>query len=258
MKLGVMQGRLSLPVNGHYQEFPENWKQEFSALSSLGLAGVEWLITKGSVNNNPLMFAIENKEDFPIISICMDTLVDNRINDEGYVNEALENICSNIANKFEGYLTIPLLDESSLENNEKRKQFCSIIQKIGERHPDVKFAFEAELSIEKLKEIIELNDNFFVTYDTGNITSHGVDHVEYINAFASKIVNVHIKDRTYSAKTVEPLTGDTNFDIIFKTLSEVGYKGSFILQTARSEDGQELQTIERHKKIFEDLHAKYF
>ena len=77
-----MQGRLSLPVHGHYQEFPENWEQEFSILSDLELIGVEWLITKGSVNNNPLMEALENKKAFPIISICLDTLVDERIDNE--------------------------------------------------------------------------------------------------------------------------------------------------------------------------------
>lgn len=253
-----MQGRLSLPVDGHYQEFPKNWKQEFSILSDLELIGVEWIITKGSVNNNPLMEALENKKDFPIISICLDTLVDERIDNEDYVNETLEYTCSNIVDKFKGYLTVPLLDESSLEDAEKRKKFCLIIQKIAKKYSDIKFAFEAELSIEKLKEILDLSDNFYVTYDTGNITSHGIDHVEYINTFADKIVNVHIKDRTYSAKTVEPLTGDTNFDIIFKTLSKKNYKGSFILQTARGEPGQELQTIKRHKKIFEDLYAKYF
>jgi len=258
MKLGIMQGRLSLPVNGHYQEFPDNWKQEFNLLSVLGLKGVEWLITKNSIRDNPLEFALKHKNDYPILSICLDTLVDNRINDEEYVNNMLESVCTKICSGFDGFLTIPLLDESSLEDSEKRKQFCSIIEKIGKKYPEIKFAFEAELSINSLKEILSLSDNFYVTYDTGNITSYGIDHIKYIKTFADKIVNVHIKDRTFSAETVEPLTGDTNFDIIFKTLSEIQYQGPFILQTARSKDGLEFETINRHKKIFEDLYEKYF
>ena len=253
-----MQGRLSPPINGHYQEFPPQWKKEFDLLKGLSLAGVEWLITKGCFQENPLMEALISKEDYPIISICMDTLVDIEIDNKIYLKKMLDDFCANIDGKYDGLLTIPLLDDSNLSDDQKRKSFCSLIKEIGHKYPNLKFAFEAELSIEKLQEIVELSDNFYVTYDTGNITSCGIDHREYIKQFADKIVNVHIKDRTYSAKTVEPLTGDTNFDIIFKTLSEVGYEGSFILQTARSDDGQELQTIERHKKIFEDLYARYF
>ena len=29
MKIGLMQGRLSKPTNGHIQEFPEEWEDEF-------------------------------------------------------------------------------------------------------------------------------------------------------------------------------------------------------------------------------------
>ena len=29
MNFAIMQGRLSPPVKGHIQEFPDNWKKEF-------------------------------------------------------------------------------------------------------------------------------------------------------------------------------------------------------------------------------------
>ena len=53
MNLGIIQGRLSLPVNGHIQEFPNNWMDEFVILNECGLTHIEWLITKGSSNTNP-------------------------------------------------------------------------------------------------------------------------------------------------------------------------------------------------------------
>ena len=115
------------------------------------------------------------------------------------------------------------------------------------------FSFEAELEAEKLLQIVNLRDNFFVTYDTGNITSCGFDHETYINLVKHKIDNVHLKDRTFDAKTVEPLTGDTNFKLIFKTLTDIGYNGLYTLQTMRGEYGNEINVISRHKEIFEEL-----
>ena len=258
MRLGVMQGRLSLPVRGHYQEFPENWEQEFSLIEDLQLSGVEWLITKDCYKDNPIFLALEDKEKYHIHSICMDNLVDTKISEELFLQEMLDEFCLKISGKFNGYLTIPLLDESDLNDSEKRHKFCSIIKKIGKKYPNIKFAFETEMSIDSLQEIVELCDNFYVTYDTGNTTSFGLDHKQFITHFAEKIVNVHIKDRTYEAKTVEPLTGDTDFDTIFQYLKNIDYGGAFILQTARGESNKEVQTIRKHKIIFESLYAKHF
>jgi hypothetical protein len=253
-----MQGRLSPPVDDHYQEFPKNWKQEFSLLEDLQLNGVEWLITKKHYKDNPIFLALEDKEKYHIHSICMDNLVDTKISEDLFLQEMLDEFCFKISGKFSGYLTIPLLDESDLSDAEKRHKFCSNIQKIGKKYPDIKFAFETEMSIDSLQEIVELCDNFYVTYDTGNTTSFGLDHRQFITHFAEKIVNVHIKDRTYESKTVEPLTGDTDFNIIFQFLKNINYSGAFILQTARGESNKEVQTIQKHKIIFEKLYAEYF
>jgi len=253
-----MQGRLSPPVAGHYQEFPKNWEQEFTLIDDLQLSGVEWLITKNSYQNNPIFLALKNKKKYSIHSICMDNLVDAKISEDLFLQKMLDEFCFKIDGKFNGYLTIPLLDESDLNDAEKRHKFCSNIQKIGKKYPNIKFAFETELPIDSLQEIVKLCDNFYVTYDTGNTTSFGLDHRHFITHFAEKIVNVHIKDRTYSAKTVEPLTGDTDFNIIFDSLNSINYNGVFILQTARGEPNKEMQTIQRHKIIFEKLYAEHF
>ena len=93
--------------------------------------------------------------------------------------------------------------------------------------------------------------HFFVTYDTGNVTSCNFDHTEYVNLLAKYINNVHLKDRTLDGKTVEPFTGDTDFKLIFQLLNEVGYNGPYTMQTARGVEGKEYETIMRHKEIFE-------
>jgi len=258
MRLGVMQGRLSPPTNNHIQEFPDKWENEFAVLKDLGFSGVEWLITKNCWTNNPIVENTQYVQNFPIFSVCLDTVVDQRISNEQFMKEMLESFCDKILNTSVKTLTIPLLEDSNLESDQKRKDFCNIIEKIGAKFPNIDFSFEAELKKEKLMEIVSLRNNFYVTYDTGNITSYGIDHSEYIKYFKNKINNVHLKDRTFDAKTVFPLTGDTNFDIIFKTLKEINYEGTFIIQTARSKVGKERETILKHKNIFGDLYEKYF
>ena len=258
MRLGVLQGRLTPPVNGHYQEFPNEWKQEIEKVKQLSLAGVEWLITPECNKNNPLLVSPKSLDEEKILSVCVDTLVDKRITDEDFLKDNLLPVCNALEQTEIKNLTIPILDDSDLNDDLQRKEFCKIIKQFGDNFPNLNFCFEAEMPPAKLHEIICLCDNFYVTYDTGNITSCGVDHEHFIDFFRQKIINVHIKDRTYKRQTVEPLSGDTNFDLIFKRLSEVNYNGFFILQTAREVSGDEFETIKKHKKIFEEIHEKYF
>ena len=74
MKIGIIQGRLSEPIEG-FQECPKNWKKEFELLNKLKLNHIEWIVTKKSFDNNPIF--TENLSNYPISSICADNLVDS-------------------------------------------------------------------------------------------------------------------------------------------------------------------------------------
>jgi len=248
MNIGIMQGRLSPPIEG-FQECPKNWKREFELLEKLGLSHVDWIVTKESFKNNPIFF--EDLNGYSINSICADNLVDECI--FGELESSLVPICNVAVRNNIKNITIPLLEDSHVRGDEDRKTFIDLILPIADVYKNLNFSIEAELEAEKLLEIVDLRDNFFVTYDTGNITSCGLDHEEYINLVKHKIDNVHLKDRTFDAKTVEPLTGDTNFKLIFKTLNNAGYNGVYTLQTMRGEYGNETNVISEHKKIFEGL-----
>ena len=249
MKLGIMQGRLLPPVDGHIQEFPHKWKDEMVLVDELGLVGVEWLVTKKSYPNNPILK--ENTfSKYPVISVCLDNLVDEQIDNPDFVRDVISSCYSSGVRRF----TIPLLEESSMVNDSRRKQFCYHIKDSLASFDDAIFSFEAELDIDKLDEIVCLSDNFKVTYDTGNTTSFGLNHVSYITHYRNKINNVHLKDRTFDAKTVEPLSGDTNFTEIFECLKSIGYDGNYIIQTARGETGREKETTIKHMKIFKETY----
>ena len=250
MKIGLMQGRLCTPVDGHIQEFPhKHWRNEVDQIKQLGLHGVEWLVTNKSYPSNPIL---ENGtfSKYPIISVCLDVIIDSRIDDAVFLDDVISSCYNSGVRRF----TIPLLEESDMRSDSRRRLFCDRIEGLGSRFCDATFSFEAELEMDKLDDIVLLRDNFKVTYDTGNITSFGIDHEEYINHFKHKIDNVHLKDRTFGANTVYPSTGDTNFSKIFKLLKFIGYNGAYVIQTARGKTGSEAITITEHKKIFEELY----
>lgn len=261
-KLGIIQGRLSEPVNGHIQEFPvDNWQKEFEILETLKLSHIEWIITPNSLNINPAFNQTNLLSKYPINTICCDHLIDERIDQFDFLKENLEPVC--VSARLNGIKTIgiPLLEKSSLEDKTKRLKFADNIQRIYDRYSDLTFSFEAELTSEQILEILELNDGFKLTYDTGNITSHcGVtSHLSYLKNVFHKIDNVHLKDRRKFSdgwKTVFPTTGETNFYLIFEFLKQNSYGKRYTMQTARGLAGLEYQTISYHKLIFEELYER--
>jgi|2_EtaG_2_1085320.scaffolds.fasta_scaffold02041_9 hexulose-6-phosphate isomerase len=254
MNLGIMQGRLSLPVEGHIQEFPFHWMGEFMLLKKAQLNHLEWLVTEKSFRNNPILVPQYSLNYVPISSICADNLVDERITDKEFLFSNLIPICEGAIKNGVPRITIPLLEASSVEDDEKRGTFSKLISELAFRYRYLKFSFEAELEPKKLLQILNKMPNFFVTYDTGNVTSCGFDHRVCVNLLAKHIDNVHLKDRTYDAKTVEPGTGDTDFKLIFQLLKEIDYNGPYTLQTARGTTGKEYETIIKHKELFEGIY----
>ena len=258
MKLGVIQGRLSPPVEG-FQECPVNWRREFHFLDVLNLNHIEWIITKNSFDVNPALVDTQSLKNLKISSICCDHLVDDKIDELSFLEAKLVPICLAAEKCGVSTIGIPLLEASAVEEKRKRKNFIESIQKIHLMFPNLTFSFEAELKAEEILEIVSVNKKFTITYDTGNITSHcgPMSHNTYIIDVFSKIDIVHLKDRVYDGscwKTVFPTTGHTNFKIIFQLLKNLGYSGYYTLQTARNLDGLEIETIKYHKLILEKIY----
>ena len=252
MKIGIIQGRLSEPKEG-FQECPVEWEGEFNLLSKLGLNHIEWIITYDNFHSNPIFY--NDVQKHPISSVCADFMVDDRFCDSGYLDKYLKPTCRVVQDNDIKFITIPLLENSDVNDIDVMNNFIKVFYPYTERFKGINFLIEAELHQNKLKKILDLNTNIFVTYDTGNITSCKLDHKDYIFTLSDKIKQVHIKDRTINPlKTVEPAKGDTDFRLIFDCLKQINYDGLYTLQTARMEDGEEIETIKRHKKIIEGIY----
>jgi len=251
MKIGIIQGRLSEPKEG-FQECPIDWKREFDLLPKLGLNHIEWIITS-NFKNNPIFN--DNLKDYPISSVCADFMVDGRFCNHVYLSNRLKRTCEAVIHHGINNITIPLLEKSDVNDERVMDNFIEVFYPYTEKFKNINFLIEAELHQDKLKKILDLNTNIFVTYDTGNITSCGLNHKDYIFELGDKIKQVHIKDRIINPlETVEPTKGDTDFNLIFKCLKKINFDGLYTLQTARMEDGKEIETIKRHKKIIEEIY----
>jgi len=253
MKLGLIQGRLSKPDEG-FQDTPSDWKREFSLLKKAGLDHVEWIITKESFTSNP--FFNQDLKKYSIYSVCADNLVDSRISDKEYVVSMLTPICEAALKNNIRFITIPLLEDSDVSDDTVRESFKQSLIYFSSKYPSLNFSLEAELSREKLEELINVSDNIYVTYDTGNMTSCGFNHEIYIKSLSGKISNVHLKDRKTNGQSVPPSTGDTDFGLIFKALREIEYSKVFTLQTSREQSGDELDTITKHSKLLRSIYEE--
>ena len=106
-------------------------------------------------------------------------------------------------------------------------------EKIGSR-----VAIETEMLAPELKTFIESfqSNAVGIYYDIGNMVSLNAYVPAEIIFLVNLIFGVHIKDRKRNGgKTVPVGTGDTNFPVVFKVFKKIDYKGSYIMQGARSE-----------------------
>jgi len=250
MKLGIIQGRLLPPVNGKIQEFPKiDWEKEFIFLKDLDLNHIEFIVTKDSLRNF-LELEIEKYSNF-ISGVCCDNLIDPNFHSMEFLKKNLIPICNKSLESGIKNINIPLLEESSLSES-NFKDFSESILDISSNYPQINFNFEIESPVDLSLKLVNLSDNFFFIYDTGNLNFIGVDHNDYIKKIIHKISNVHLKDRDRGGSHF-PGQGKTNFKLIFNLLHQYNYDNYFTIQTKRGVDGQEIQNIFSHSEFFKTL-----
>ena len=266
-KIGFMQGRLSDPVDGQIQSFPwKNWEEEFQTARSIDIALMEWTLDDLKLFQNPLMtnqgiFRIQSlskKFNLKIKSLTGDCFMQKpfwKLNSpiaDLYKNKFIK-VCESSSRLGIEIIVIPLVDNGSLENNIQEDdlvdyliEFAPSLNKLN-----LKLAFESDFEPKKLAGFINRfpSNRFGINYDTGNSASLGFDPLEEFKEYGKHIINVHIKDRQFGGTTVPLNKGDVNFDLIFKGLKDLNYKGNFILQTARAKDGKHSNIIKEYKEF---------
>lgn len=243
IQIGPMLGRLTPLRSNAGQEFPDDWQKEIDLLKNIGANCIEWIVV--DYDDNPLFQNI-NLKPYPILSINIHALVDFDFN-EDFVNKVCTHAMKN--NIFK--LVLPLIEKSDLSNS---TDIIQSVKKIANNYPAINFSIESTLCALDLLPLIVENDNIYVTYDTGNTTAQNFNHATEITILKNKINNIHLKDRLYNGgPNVKPFTGNTNFTEIFKSLKQINYQDTFILETYRGQKGKEQNTVKKYIQDFKCL-----
>lgn len=271
-QIGIMQGRLTVPNGRGIQFFPfDNWQSEFEAVKEIGLDEIEFIFDYDNYEQNPLwegngekVKKISDITGIHIKSVCFDYFMRRPFYKYGGIRRSellaenkkiLGHVLENMKVIGSSLIEIPLVDDSSLKNEDEADAFRNFLLDILKNAPDgICFGLETDLQPKQFKAYLDSfgQAGIGANYDSGNSSGIGYLPYEEVTTLNDYILNIHIKDRVYHGSTVELGTGSADFKELFRGLKEINYQGSFILQAARGEDGNEKNTVIQQSRFLKD------
>lgn len=263
-----MQGRLSPQVDGKIQTFPwSHWQSEFQTAAAIGIPLMEWTLDQDRLYENPLMTEVGCQEIIKLKQqhgLAVPSLTGDCFMQAPFWKLAMERdallrdlraIIHAAATVGISFLLIPLVDSGRLENttqeDDLRAGLASVELDLKEQ--GVRITFESDFPPERLALFIDGFDPKYygLTFDIGNSASLGYNFEDEIAAYGSRIVNVHVKDRLLGGTTVPLGTGNAKLPKTIAALEHAGYRGNYILQTARAAYGNHTETLRHYKNMVE-------
>lgn len=266
-RIGFMQGRLSLLVKGRIQAFPaEHWREEFAAAEALGLRLMEWTLDQEGLRENPLCTA-EGRREIRGLCAAHGLSVPSLTGDcfmqapfwkaEGERRAALLGdlrlVLEAAADLGVAWVVVPLVDDGRVEDDRQRD---SLLRGLAEVQgllgpPGPAILFESDLPPAALAAFVAPLDprRFGVNYDIGNSAALGFDPAREMASFGHRVRNVHVKDRVLGGTTVPLGAGAADLRGAVRALAGAGYRGNYILQTARAADGNHAAALARYRDM---------
>ena len=264
--IGFMQGRLSPPVNGKIQAFPwAHWQAEFATAQANSFGLMEWTLDQERLYENPLMTtagreeirALMQRHNVQVLSLTGDCFMQTPFYKVGgATRKALlvdfGHVVAACADTGIRYVVVPLVDNGHLENTEQEEALIAGLKQIEPQiRGGMKIIFESDFPPARLRGFIDRlpEQRYGINYDIGNSAALGFDAGEEIAAYGARIDNVHVKDRVLGGTTVPLGSGNADFPAVFRALKQTGYRGHFILQTARAADGDHAGALRRYRDM---------
>jgi L-ribulose-5-phosphate 3-epimerase len=270
--LGIMQGRLSEPLPGGIQEFPINtWEKEFELANSLGIKVIEWTLAYKDLKINPIFDiknynkfkALQKKHAIQIPSLALNCFVEAPF----YKRNELTGLESNVSDLIwivdrlihteVKILVLPIVAECGVFNENCLSKLISCLKSVEQilESANIKIAIECEFNIKFMVILLsKLNPSIFgVNFDMGNSAALGNNPEEELFVCKDRILNVHIKDRLLSGKSVKLGDGAVDFSTVANLLIDQKYKGNMILEAARSLDKNEFELTSSYLNFCEKL-----
>jgi len=253
--IGVMQGRLLPKYQGRYQAHPVNfWQKEFQLAKKMNLNCIEFILDFNDAEINPLLKdggvdeinMVTRESGVKVKTICADYFMEAPFQSEDFeVADKSQIIMAQLLRSAAKLgvtdIVIPCVDKASLNFKDSSGRFVerfSSIVKIAEKLK-INLSLETDLAPQPFIELLTQfkSERVTVNYDIGNSAALGYNPIEELNAYGSMITDIHIKDRLLDGGPVVLGDGNANFTTFFKKLKEFNYKGPFIMQAYRDEDG---------------------
>jgi L-ribulose-5-phosphate 3-epimerase len=268
--IGIMQGRLVPPVDDRMQAFPrDHWKDEFPFAVAAGVNGIEWIYDRFGSDINPLnteagmeiIRALTIEHKVFVRSLCADYFMEfpllrgsNAEREDRF--RMLAWLLERCGKLGIGRIVLPFVDNSAVREVEELVCAAQVLERaLGVAEANrVEMHLESSLSPALFADLLRRlpYSPIKVNYDSGNSTSLGYDPMEEFDAYGERIGSVHIKDRMRGGGTVHLGAGDTDFQVVFNRLREIGYKGDFVLQVARGIKGDEVNWARRNVEFVSD------
>lgn len=266
-QVGFMQGRLCERVDGKIQAFPwRDWKNEFPAAAAIDLHLMEWTLDQDKLYDNPLLTpfgqaeirALCDRYSLAIPSLtgdCFmqapfwkaDTQTAKELQNDFF---AIVEACHSVGIRM---LVVPLVDNGRLDTRAQEDALVDFLlsQEARLQSCGVCVIFESDFVPSELARFISRlpSEKFGINYDIGNSAALGFHPADEFAAYGHRITNVHVKDRVLGGTTVALGTGNAQFELVFAELARIGYRGNFILQTARALDDSHAQTLRRYRDM---------
>lgn len=256
--IGVMQGRLLPKYQGRYQAHPvDRWADEFPKAAACGLDCIEFILDFADAEANPLLRpggpdeirrAID-ETGVKVQSVCVDYLMEAPLHhpDESVASSS----CSIVQRLLEASaalgvteLVVPCVDRSALLDRAAEDRLVGTLFSLVEKAEltAINLCLETDLAPQRFAELLDRFDTGRVTvnYDIGNSAALGFDPAEELACYGDRISDIHIKDRLRGAGSVLLGTGDARFDRFFESLRTCDFRGPFIMQAYRDDEGEEI------------------
>lgn len=273
--IGVMQGRLLPKYKGRYQAHPvAYWQDEFAIASSLDLDLIEWIFDFNEAEQNPIFSengirgiqTVSTQTGVHVKTVCADYFMEAplhsaaaRVADKSIsVLRTLLGTCHKLGVEN---IVIPCVDQSTIGDPDDFDRLVTAMKAVGPlaAKAGIYLCLETDLDPKGFAALIGAIDlpSVTVNYDTGNSASLGYVPTEELTAYGPRISDIHIKDRKLKGGSVPLGSGDTKFDDFFSALAPLNYKGPFIMQAYRDDEGLEIFRAQLHWAIEQLQHWGY-
>lgn len=253
--IGVMQGRLLPKYQGRYQAHPVGyWQEEFSRAAEMGLDCIEFILDFNDAEANPLLISDgldeilreSQKSGVKVYTVCADYFMEAPLHHtDEQIAEGSQGVLKRLLDHGQRLgltdIVIPCVDQSSMRDMAAQDRFVERMKPLVEaaEKAGINLSLETDLAPQPFAALLQRFGSPCVTvnYDTGNSAAFGFDPAEELACYGAHISDIHIKDRMLGGGSVVLGTGNTQFERFFEALAPFGYKGPFIMQAFRDDEG---------------------